>query len=187
MIEVPRSRSERMVSSSVVASFSEIDAVGSSRRRMRASADSARAISMSCCCAALSVATPWAGETPSPTMLHEGQRVGDGCAAGRPVRRRSPRTRSRSTFSPTVKVGTRLRSWWTTLMPRLHRLARVADVGRLGRRGDRCPMSGRSTPLMILISVDLPAPFSPRRAMDRAAPQRQRDVARAPARPDRSW
>ena len=73
-------------------------------------------------------------------------------------------------LSATVRSGISDSSWKMQTMP-----ARVASdgfakaTGRPARRSS--PVSGARTPAMILISVDLPAPFSPRTAW--IVPRRQ--------------
>ena len=63
-------------------------------------------------------------------------------------------------FSAMLIRGIRLRSWCTALIPAsMAARALVKLVGSPKRR--TVPWSGRWMPVRILISVDLPAPFSP--------------------------
>ena len=66
-------------------------------------------------------------------------------------------------FSATVMTGTSWKCWWTMPMPR-----RIASLGSLIRLESPLmvivPASGVMSPKICLTRVDLPAPFSPRRA-----------------------
>src|SRR3989454_175913 len=74
-----------------------------------------------------------------------------------PVVSSSPRKR----FSSTVMSGTRLNSWKTALIPR--RRASETERKCTGSPWSRTsPASARRAPATILMSVDLPAPFSPK-------------------------
>ena len=70
---------------------------------------------------------------------------------------------SRKTFSATESCGIRASSWNTTLMP-LRRESWALCSSRGAPSNRISPESLRYTPARILISVDLPAPFSPTRA-----------------------
>ena len=66
----------------------------------------------------------------------------------------------RKTFCATDIDGTRLFSWNTMLMPRPS--ASAGDWKAVGSPSNSIvPLVGPVTPAMILVSVDLPAPFSP--------------------------
>ena len=67
------------------------------------------------------------------------------------------------TFSATVKSGSSAGCWWTMAMPSW---AAVAGVRRSTRAPSTSivPLSGATVPEATFIRVDLPAPFSPRRA-----------------------
>ncbi|KZX21098.1 hypothetical protein ACH61_01754 [Rathayibacter tanaceti] len=64
------------------------------------------------------------------------------------------------TFSPMLRLSVRRSSWNTAVMP-----AAFASAGPLNRRVTPSttisPASGWWMPVSVLISVDLPAPFSP--------------------------
>ena len=66
-----------------------------------------------------------------------------------------------TTFSATVNVGTSAKCWWTMPTPRA--MASAGDARRVGRPSiSISPASGCRWPNAMFISVDLPAPFSPR-------------------------
>src|SRR5699024_5816016 len=70
--------------------------------------------------------------------------------------------RPRVMFSATLSWGTRFSSWWMVAMP--WRSAALTSGSWTGAPSIRIrPPSGWWMPDIILISVDLPAPFSPRR------------------------
>ena len=72
-------------------------------------------------------------------------------------------------FSATVRVGARAKCWYTMPIPSCRASAGLRM--RAGRPSTSIePSSGSSIPLTMLISVDLPAPFSPRIA--RISPRR---------------
>ena len=84
----------------------------------------------------------------------------------RPGRRPAGATmlgRATWTFSATVKSGSSAGCWWTMAMPSW---AAVAGVRRSTSAPSTSivPLSGATVPEATFISVDLPAPFSPRRA-----------------------
>lgn len=65
-----------------------------------------------------------------------------------------------NTFSATVSSANSCGSWYTVAMPRaIASTVEVMDTGRPSYL--TVPASGIVAPEMILISVDLPAPFSP--------------------------
>ena len=71
-------------------------------------------------------------------------------------------------LSATLRSGTSDSSWKMQAMPAA--LASAGEVKRTSRPSSSMrPSSGATTPAMILISVDLPAPFSPRIAWMRPA------------------
>ena len=70
-------------------------------------------------------------------------------------------------FSAIERCGARLSSCWTTAMPSRRACAGVSAGASAARRPGSPPSSGRSTPESRLISVDLPAPFSPSSAWTR--------------------
>src|SRR5574341_438341 len=160
--ETPCAWSCRMVSKRIAASFKEMEAVGPSRSRIRACEERALAISIICFWAALKASTGDRGEMFSPIISMSS-------SASRFIFSISTKPSARSEicssrmFSATVKVGTRLRSWWTTLIP-----ATNASRGLRKRTSlpFNCmvPSSGRITPETILMRVLLPAPFSPNKA-----------------------
>ncbi len=65
------------------------------------------------------------------------------------------------TFSATLSEPTRLSSWWIVAMPSFSAAVRVGQA-HLGSVDQDRPPSGWYTPDIILMRVDLPAPFSPR-------------------------
>ena len=67
------------------------------------------------------------------------------------------------TFSATDSPGTTAGSWCNVATP-LRSASRGSRKGPTAPPTVTVPRSGRTTPAMTLISVDLPAPFSPRRA-----------------------
>src|SRR5258706_2944892 len=73
-----------------------------------------------------------------------------------------------ATFSATERWGARLSSCWTTAMPR-RRASRGVSSASSRPATRMVPSSGRSTPDRRLISVLLPAPFSPSSAWMRPA------------------
>ena len=78
-------------------------------------------------------------------------------------------------FSSTVSVGMRLRCWYTMPMPR-SRPARGESM-RTSRPSTRMvPLSGWYSPDRMLMSVDLPAPFSPSRHRTSPAHRREADA-----------
>jgi hypothetical protein len=63
-------------------------------------------------------------------------------------------------FSATESAGTMLNSWWMKRKP--SRWASAGPAMLTGRSSiEMVAASGATTPARILISVDLPAPFSP--------------------------
>ena len=83
---------------------------------------------------------------------------------------RPPRRISRPVkmFSETVSSANSCGSWYTVAMPSA--MASPVDAIVVGRPSNSiAPVSAASTPEMILIIVDFPAPFSPTRACTRPA------------------
>ena len=77
----------------------------------------------------------------------------------------------------TVIHSIRPRSWWMKAMPAGGAMRRIE---RRRRSSDHRPPSGAWTPASILISVDLPAPFSPSSATISPAPTSKRHVVERP-------
>ena len=69
-------------------------------------------------------------------------------------------------FSETVSSGNSCGSWYTVAMPRAM-ASPVVEMATGRPSNSIVPVSADSTPEMILIIVDLPAPFSPTRACTR--------------------
>ena len=154
-------RSSRITSNRRSVSLSVSDEVGSSMISTSASSDSALAISTICCCADRQVRTGAAGSISTPS------RVEARCASARSRVRSTngPRcgSRARKMFSATDRWGTRFSSWWIIAIPRV--CASSACANRRGAPFETIrPVVGLIWPLMIFISVDLPAPFSPHSA-----------------------
>src|SRR5699024_5619458 len=135
-------------------------AVGSSRMSRRASWERALAISTSCWRAMPSSPTGRSRSTSRPIFS-------SASAAMRCMARRSSMpsrlgVRPRVMFSATLSWGTRFSSWWMVAMP--WRSAALTSGSWTGAPSIRIrPPSGWWMPDIVLISVDLPAPFSPRR------------------------
>ena len=135
--------------------------VGSSMAMTRASSSRARAISTICRWATLSDLIGTSGRMA-------GSSGASAAAALRSCSRRSTkpprvRARPRNMFCATVSSGTCWSSWWIMAIP-----ARRASSGVLSESTRpstaMVPLSGFITPDIVRISVDLPAPFSPRSA-----------------------
>ena len=90
-------------------------------------------------------------------------------------------------LSATVRSGISDSSWKMQTMPARLAAAGSAKVDGAAVEAPCVPSSGWTTPAMILISVDLPAPFSPRTAWIGAAPAGEVDVAPARARRHSAW
>ena len=149
--------SSRMVNSAST-SLPVNAAVSSSRIRMRAFIDSALAISMSCCLAIPSSPTGCLSGTSKPIRFKAA------CAwALRCLRLTMPKrfgVRPSMIFSATDSVGTKFSSWWIVAIPCASESLVEAMVA--SEPSTRIlPESGWCMPAIILISVDLPAPFSP--------------------------
>ena len=132
--------------------------VGSSMIRMRASTDSARAISTSCCWPRRSSSTGVIGSISSSRSSIRIFVCRASSSKSMPNGRRN--SRPRKMLSRTLRLGARLSSWWMMEMP----LSRASTVdAKLTRRPSSSisPEVGVTTPDRIFISVDLPAPFSP--------------------------
>ena len=74
-------------------------------------------------------------------------------------------------LSATDRSGISDSSWKMQTMPAALASAGVRKLTGVPLRGTCSPASGWTTPAMILISVDLPAPFSPSTAWMRAGSQ----------------
>ena len=179
----PAPRRVAMVANRILCSAAVRVAVGSSITITRACRDRARAISTSCCCAMPSCRTRVCGATVSPTRASSS--FASRFSAARRIRPSRSRGRwPRKMFSATERSGTRLSSWWMTMMP-----ASSESRGRFGRNGwpprRISPRSAGNTPARIFISVDLPAPFSP--TMPSTSPPSSEmltsDRARTPGKP----
>src|SRR6185437_12809235 len=102
------------------------------------------------------VSTRSRGSTSRPT-----------CASSRPVTsardpvRKTSAGRATSRFSCTVRSGSTAGCWWTIAMPRAAASRGVSEA-TVCPATVIVPVSGTSVPDAMLISVDLPAPFSPR-------------------------
>ncbi len=81
-------------------------------------------------------------------------------------------------LSATLRSGSSDSSWNTLTMP-----ARLAAAGLSSTRGwpesSMVPASGLTTPAITLMSVNLPAPFSPSTAWMRPRPHSRRASSRA--------
>ena len=164
----PWALSRSMAANSWDVSASVSAAVGSSRMSSLDSCESARAravmvlptgdsLSASC---VTSMSWPRAAKSSRAARLRSPQRTTpnrDG--VGRP----------RSTFSATERPPTVASSWNSVATPMV-----MAPCGEPKRSScpptATLPLSGTTTPEMILISVDLPAPFSPSSAWTSPAP-----------------
>ena len=104
------------------------------------------------------------------------RRRGRGCRASRAARARARAHRApsrarrsavrgawpRKMFSATVSSGNSSSSWWTVAMPAACASRGLSEARPARRRCGSCRSSGwHARRTMILISVDLPAPFSP--------------------------
>ena len=157
-----------MMPSSTRTSRSVSADVGSSMMMSRASEASARQIATNCLCATDSVSTRASSGISTPTRSS--------------IRAASARTRRRSTsrrpacssalkamFSATERFGKSEKSWKITMIPAAADCRGVSRA-KLSPAMVMLAASGSSTPARILISVDLPLPFSP--ASDTASPSR---------------
>ena len=128
---------------------------------MVASAASALAISTSCWLATESAPTT-ASQSMATFMTASTRRASSRIRFQSIWRPRRSGSRPRKMFSATVSVGTSENSWNTVAMP-----ARRAAVGSGSATGTpprrMRPPSGWCAPDSVLISVDLPQPFSPSR------------------------
>ena len=152
-----------MFANSSLVSTSVSDDVGSSSMSTLGSIDIALSISTTCRLAIESSPTGTLG-----SMLSEPKRARSSelrrYRASQSIRpRRRIGCRWANMFSATLRLGTRLRSWCTTLMP-----AELASCGEAKRTGlpasSMSPSSGECTPPRTSMSVLLPAPFSPTKA-----------------------
>ena len=80
----------------------------------------------------------------------------------------------------------RLRSWCTAPMPAASASRGAGEVRPAGRRAGARPRRDGSTPVMILISVDLPGAVLAHQRVDLAAGQSRARPRRAPARPGKA-
>src|SRR3954447_8852961 len=169
-----RSRRTRRISSSVSVLAAPSAEVGSSRMRMRGSVSSALPISTSWRWARLSSATGVRRSASRPSSSTTGRAR----AAISARLTNGPRRGSRSVnrFASTSRSGKTLSSCDTTATP--WRTASAVEAKLTSSSSRRTvPASGLSAPATIFTSVDLPAPFSPRRACTEPA----RTVKSAPA------
>ena len=155
------------------------DAVGSSIITIRASAPTAFAISTTAA-PACSASRP-AGRDRSPRRARRAGRAHARAGARQSTRRHSrPLERERDIFG-----HREMREKRRLLVDRRDAVRRAVggiDMRTRARRTSSDPASGRSAPVMILINVDLPAPFSPTRACTSpAAKGRTTRVQRADA------
>ena len=136
-------------------------AVGSSKMRMRAFMDSALAISTSCCLATPSSPTGMSRSTSKPIRCSAAWACALRCLRLTNPKRRG--VRPSMMFSATDMVGTRLSSWWMVAIPSASE-ALVSGIFTSVPSTRMRPESGSCTPAIILMRVDLPAPFSPNKA-----------------------
>jgi hypothetical protein len=155
---VPRERSTPTMRSRLPAEADSSAEVGPSSTSTRGRVSSARAISTSCWLASGRSLSGRRTSTPSPSSASTG-------AARTVIARRSSSpwrrgSRIANRLASTLSSGNRLSSWDTTATP-----PRAASAVLANATGDpsisRRPESGRTDPVRIFTSVDLPAPFSP--------------------------
>ncbi len=155
----PRSRSRRMIAKRRWTSGASRLEVGSSSRSTRGRLTIARAIATSCCTDGGSV------ERRAPRSRSSRPRSASTAAARARVVFQSIPNRPRDswpsmTFSTTLSFGPRWMSWNTVATPAAWLSA--GDEKRTGSPSSRIsPESTGSAPFSALITVDLPAPFSP--------------------------
>ena len=161
MMPMPLSFSSRMTEKSSCTSFSSSEEVGSSRIRILALMSTARAMETICCTAVeywesgrVTSMSRWKRSISSAARRLISRQLMEPCFMGwRPTK----------IFSATVRLGHRLISWNTVEMP-----SSIACCGLVGRisfpSSVMVPASILFTPVRHLISVDLPAPFSPKSA-----------------------
>ena len=160
MMQVPRARSRRICANSQTTSRSTSEDVGSSSSSTSGSWLMARTISTICRAASERSSTSASGSmcsmpkpasTASASRLHRPRSI-------RPSRLRGSRAMNR--FSATDIHGNSVSSWNTVQTP-----SRCASCGAASSTARPLmtirPASGRSRPPSALISVLLPAPFSP--------------------------
>ena len=162
MTETPVAVSRRTTPNSTSISESVRIADGSSRISTRASPASAFAIETCCCSAMDSVPTgtvayragsPSSSSSSTTLAFCSAQAIRPPLRSSRPVKM----------FSDTVSSGNSWGSWYTVAIP--NAIASPVESMLTGRPSNSIvPVSADSTPAMILIMVDLPAPFSPTRA-----------------------
>ena len=160
MIPTPCAFSSRMTRKRLSTSWSLSEAVGSSMIRMRASAPRARAISTSCCSGIVSRRTSVSGSIAAP-IRSSSRRARSRRSPQRTRRQAPPRLQAERDVLGDGQVGEERR----LLVDRGDPERAGADAGRcprpLGRGPRASPRRARCAPVMTLMSVDLPAPFSP--------------------------
>ena len=174
MIPTPCAFSSRITRNRFSTSVSLSEAVGSSMIRIRASAPSARAISTSCCSGIDSRRTSASGSIAAPIRSSSRRaRVAPLAPADPPPGAR--RLQAERDVLGDRQVGEERRLLVDRGDPERSARDRV-DRGRRRRPWTSIvPSSGRWAPVMTLISVDLPAPFSPTSAWTSPASQVERD------------
>ena len=156
--ERPSATMRRRTSPSSTASCGVSTAVGSSRIKTLASRHSALRISTRWRSPIESCQTGRAGSASKPKRAAKSA-TDASIPPWSMIRGAAPRT----TFSATVKVGTRRNSWWT--MPTPAAIASAGEENDISCPPRRtAPSSGRYTPARQFMSVVFPAPFSPRTA-----------------------
>src|SRR5580658_6063933 len=180
---MPRARSVRTMRKTSSVSAPESEDVGSSKINRLEPCWMARQMPTNCLPAGLRRSTRQSacnGKWCSAIMR-------DACSI---IRRRftqpngSRSSRPRKMFSATVKCGASSDSWCTMAMP-----AAAASAGEWKAASRPChnmrPASKRSIPATIFISVDLPAPFSPRSRCTSPGPTQRFPSRRAVTPPNR--
>jgi hypothetical protein len=163
MTQVPARHSPRTRPNSQATSRSASEDVGSSSNSTFGCWLTARTISTTCRCARGRVSTSAPGSievTPCSASTCRARAV----SAPRRIKRSAPRgSRPSNRFSATDRYGSRVSSWNAVTMPRSAASdGPFSTTGWLSTRN--VPASGWTTPQSSLISVLLPAPFSPTRA-----------------------
>ena len=155
------------------------DAVGSSMMTIFASAPIALAISTICCSGMLSVSTSRAGSIAAPIALEQLARRWRRAGVQSTRRQAPPRLERQRDVLGDGQVAERATAAgrWRRCRARASGAGSIA-VTALAGDGERRRASGVSAPVMILISVDLPAPFSPTSACTSPA-RRSNDTPRS--------
>ncbi len=173
--------SRRSVSTSVSADD------GSSKTRIRAWRSSARAISTSWRRADREAAGPGPpGRCRSRTA--RGRRAPDRASRAAETMPRRDGSRPRNRFSATDRSGTSWSSWWMTATPASRAScgpAKATGSAVDARSRPRSVPAGQRPPMM-LMSVDLPAPFSPTSARTSPPAQLEVHARRGRGRPENS-